>query len=90
MGSRTIHVDDQEIIRIVNVSFNLLTNIHLQATLVEHIDPIYRVLVRVRPIFNQMNLEHKHQVIWRVFVRVLNTQERKRFSFLFVYSSDNW
>lgn len=62
MGSRTITVDDQEIIHLRNISFDLLTNIDLQTNLSEHIDPIYKIHFRVKPIFNRLNIDQKNQV----------------------------
>lgn len=62
MGSKTVTVDDQEIIHLRNVSFNLLTNIDLQTNLSEHIDPIYKIYFRVKPIFNRLNIDQKHHV----------------------------
>jgi hypothetical protein len=62
MGSKTILVDDQELIHIKNISFNLLTNIDIQTNLIEHIDPIYKIHFRIKPIFNRLDIEHKNQV----------------------------
>ncbi len=62
MGSKTIYVDDQELIRITNISFNLLTNIDIQTNLIEHIDPIYKLHFRIKPIFNRLNINNKNQV----------------------------
>ncbi len=62
MGSKTIYVDDQEIIRIQNISFNILTNIDIQTNLIEHIDPIYKIHFRIKPIFNRFYIDKKNQV----------------------------
>jgi hypothetical protein len=62
MGSKTIYVDDDESIRIKNISFDLLTNIDLQTNLIEHIDPIYKIQLRLKPIFNRLNIDNKNQV----------------------------
>jgi hypothetical protein len=61
MGSKTIYVDDQELIRIQSISFNLLTNIDLQTNLLEHVDPIYKIHFQVKPIFNRFNIDNKNQ-----------------------------
>ncbi|CAF0967441.1 unnamed protein product [Rotaria sordida] len=61
MGSKTIYVDDQESVNIVNISFNLLTNIDFETNLIEHIDPIYKVHFHIKPIFNQFNINNKNQ-----------------------------
>jgi hypothetical protein len=63
MGSKSIFVDDQELIHIKNISLNLLTNIDLQAKLIEHIDPIYKINFQIKPIFNRFYIENKNQVI---------------------------
>ena len=62
MGSKTVHVDDQELIRVENISLNVLTDIQLQTQLVEHIDPVYKIQVRAKPLFNQLNIDNKNQV----------------------------
>jgi hypothetical protein len=62
MGSKTITVDDQELIRVENISFNLLTNIDIQTNLIEHIDPISKIHFRIKPIFNRLDIENKNQV----------------------------
>jgi hypothetical protein len=62
MGSKTITVDDQELIHIQNISFNLLTNISIQTNLIEHIDPISKIHFRAKPTFNRFDIEHKNQV----------------------------
>lgn len=67
MGSKTIHVDNEEIIHIKNISFNILTNIDIQTNLIEHIDPIYKVAFRIKPIFNRFYLEKKKQVKFLIF-----------------------
>ena len=64
MGSKTVHVDDQELIRVENISLNVLTDIQLQTQLIEHIDPVYRIQVRAKPLFNQLNIDNKNQVRW--------------------------
>ncbi|CAF0760251.1 unnamed protein product [Adineta steineri] len=61
MGSKTVYVDDQELIRIHSISFNLLTNIDLQTNFIEHIDPIYKIHFQVKPIFNRFNIDNKNQ-----------------------------
>lgn len=62
MGSKTVHVDDQELIRVENISLNVLTDIQLQTQLIEHIDPVYKIQVRAKPLFNQLNIDNKNQV----------------------------
>ena len=62
MGSKTVHVDDQELIRVENISLNVLTDIQLQTQLIEHIDPVYKIQVRAKPLFNQLNIDNKKQV----------------------------
>lgn len=62
MGSKTIYVNKEEIVDIKNISFNILTNIDLQTNLIEHIDPIYKILFYIKPIFNRFYIEKKNQV----------------------------
>jgi len=71
MGSKTIYVDDQEIIRIQNISFNVLTNIDIQTNLIEHIDPIYKIHFRIKPIFNRFYINKKNQVKNFTFFKIL-------------------
>ena len=62
MGSKLITVDNQELIYVQNISFNLLTNIDIQTNLIEHVDPISKIHFRVKPVFNRLDLENKNQV----------------------------
>jgi hypothetical protein len=62
MGSKTIYVDDQDSVRIENVSFNLVSNIRVQSQLIEQVDPIYKLHVRLRPMLNRLNFDQKDQV----------------------------
>lgn len=62
MGSKTVHVDDQELIRVENISLNVLTDIQLQTQLIEHIDPVYKIQVRAKPLYNQLNIDNNNQV----------------------------
>jgi hypothetical protein len=62
MGSKTIYVDDQELIRLDNITFNLLTDIQLQTRLIEHVDPVYKIQVRLKSTFNRLNIDRKNQV----------------------------
>ncbi|UJR25351.1 hypothetical protein I4U23_006701 [Adineta vaga] len=61
MGSKTLFVDDQESIRLENISLNLLTNIDLQTHFIEHVDPIYKIQFLIKPIFNRFNLDNHNQ-----------------------------
>lgn len=62
MGSKTIHVDDQETIRVERISFNLLTDIQFETRLMEHIDPIYRLHVQLKPSYNQLNMDQTNSM----------------------------
>ncbi|CAF0864856.1 unnamed protein product [Adineta ricciae] len=61
IGSKTLYVDDQELTRVQNISFNLVTNIDLQTHFIEHVDPIYKIQLFIKPIFNRFNLDYRNQ-----------------------------
>lgn len=62
MGSKTIYVDDKDFVHLEKLSFNLVTDINIETKLVEHIDPIYKIHVEIKPIYNRFNIENKNQV----------------------------